>query len=146
VNVVRHIVTYYGYKVTQIFDRLCVAIVLLAAMFTVAWMQRNNEQVPLLSAGMSTRRVVRPGLLCAFVMLGLSMVNQEVVIPRIGHRLAQDRDDPVGQKEVSVHGAYEPNGLQLEGDRANRRAQTIRGFRVTIPEGPVADNQVHISA
>ena len=49
------IFTYYAYKVAQIFDRLCEAIVLLAAMFTVAWMQRNNEQVPLLSAGVSTR-------------------------------------------------------------------------------------------
>jgi lipopolysaccharide export system permease protein len=48
------IFTYYAYKVAQIFDRLCEAIVLLAAMFTVAWMQRNNEQVPLLSAGVST--------------------------------------------------------------------------------------------
>ncbi len=58
------ICTYYGYKVAQIFDRLCEAIVLLAAMFTVAWMQRNNEQVPLLSAGISTRRIVAPVLLC----------------------------------------------------------------------------------
>src|SRR5262245_21276994 len=60
VHVIRHIVSYYGYKSAQIFDRLCEAIVLLGAMFTVAWMQRNNEQVPLLSAGVSTRRIVAP--------------------------------------------------------------------------------------
>src|SRR5436190_21420082 len=58
-----HISKYYGYKSTQIFDRLCEAIVLLAAMFTVAWMQRNNELLPLLSAGVSTRRVVQPVLI-----------------------------------------------------------------------------------
>src|SRR5579872_6958279 len=75
------IMTYYGYKVSQIFDRLCEAIVLLAAMFTVAWMQRNNEQVPLLSAGISTRRIVIPVLACAWLMLSLTVVNQEVVIP-----------------------------------------------------------------
>src|SRR4051794_41929829 len=63
VPVTRRIGTYYGYKVFQIFDRLCEAIVLLAGMFTVAWMQRNNEQVPLLSAGGSTRRLVTPALL-----------------------------------------------------------------------------------
>lgn len=55
VQVLEHIGKYYGYKSTQIFDRLCEAIVLLAAMFTVAWMQRNNELLPLLSAGVSTR-------------------------------------------------------------------------------------------
>src|SRR5437762_807451 len=79
----QHITTYYGYKVTQIFDRLCEAIVLLAAMFTVALMQRNNEQVPLLSAGVSTRRIVMPVLFCACLMLTLTVLNQELVIPRI---------------------------------------------------------------
>jgi lipopolysaccharide export system permease protein len=43
-----HILKYYGIKTMQIFDRLCEAIVLLAAMFTVAWMQRSNELAPLL--------------------------------------------------------------------------------------------------
>ena len=51
VPVLQNIGKYYGYKVVQIFDRLCEAIVLLAATFTVAWIQRNNELVPLLSAG-----------------------------------------------------------------------------------------------
>src|SRR5215475_16099434 len=76
------IFTYYAYKVAQIFDRLCEAIVLLAAMFTVAWMQRNNEQVPLLSAGISTRRIVTPVLGCACVMLSLAGLNQEMLLPR----------------------------------------------------------------
>jgi len=82
------IFAYYGYKVAQIFDRLCEAIVLLAAMFTVAWMQRNNEQVPLLSAGISTRRIVTPVLMCAFFMLGMTVINQELIIPRIADKLA----------------------------------------------------------
>src|SRR5690348_12528051 len=56
----KHIGSYYGYKLAQIFDRLCEAIVLLAAMFTVAMVQRSNELLPLLSAGISTHRMVRP--------------------------------------------------------------------------------------
>src|SRR5881397_2308497 len=65
VPVLKTIGTYYGYRVSQIFDRLCEAIVLLAAMFTVAWVQRHNELLPLLSAGVPTRRVIRPVLLAA---------------------------------------------------------------------------------
>src|SRR6266581_5337595 len=83
-DTVNYIVTYYGYKTTQIFDRLAEAIALLAAMFTVAWMQRNNELLPLLSAGVSTQRVVRPVLFSACLMLGLAAVNQELIIPRLG--------------------------------------------------------------
>ena len=54
--ILHHIGRYYGYRVLQYFDRLCEAITLLAAMFTVAWIQRNNELMPLLSAGVPTRR------------------------------------------------------------------------------------------
>ena len=81
--VMAHIAKYYGYRVMQYFDRLCEAITLLAAMFTVAWMQRNNELLPFLSAGVPTRRVIRPVLFGAAFMLGLGIANQEFVIPRI---------------------------------------------------------------
>ena len=64
-NILRHVGSYYGYRSSQIFDRLSEAIVLMAAMFTVATMQRNNELLPLLSAGVPTHRVVRPVLLLA---------------------------------------------------------------------------------
>src|SRR4051812_29038943 len=70
--VVERIVSFYGYRVPQFFDRLCEAIVLLAAMFTVAMMQRNNEQIPLLSAGVSTQRIVAPVLCSACFMMTLT--------------------------------------------------------------------------
>jgi lipopolysaccharide export system permease protein len=139
------ICTYYGYKISQIFDRLAEAIVLLAAMFTVAWMQRNNEQMPLLSAGVSTRRIVAPILLCAFFMLGLTVVNQEFVIPRIADKLALDRDDPGGQKSVAVRAAYESNGIHIEGDRAMRRDFTVVPFRCMIPE-TLGGTMIHLTA
>src|SRR6516225_948259 len=56
--VLKHIGTYYAYRSTQIYDRLSEAIVLLAGVFTVAWMQRSNELIPLLAAGVPTRRVI----------------------------------------------------------------------------------------
>src|SRR4051794_24439271 len=60
--VIEYVGVYYGYKSFQIFDRLCESVILLAGTFTVAWMQRNNELLPLLSAGVSTRRAVAPVL------------------------------------------------------------------------------------
>src|SRR5215510_2201663 len=92
-----HIGTYYGYMIAHIFDKLAEAVVLLASMFTVAWMQRNNELLPLLSAGVSTRRVVMPVLLGACCMLGVSVANQELLIPRIGNELLTAKDDPYGE-------------------------------------------------
>lgn len=144
-HVVKHIAVYYGYKVTQIFDRLCEVIVLLAAMFTIAWMQRHNELLPLLSAGVSTRRVVRPVLLAACGVLTLGVLNQELLIPRFGAILTYDRDDPTGEKEVIAHGAWEPNEIYIHGYGGLRHKQMVRPFHVLIPES-IAGNMTHVSA
>jgi lipopolysaccharide export system permease protein len=132
--ILRHISFYYGYKIAQIFDYLCEMIVLLAAMFTVAWMQRNNELLPLLSAGISTRRVVRPILFSASAMVLLSIVNQEMVIPPIGNFLIYPRDDPNGERDVEAHGVFEPNGILIKGERASRRNMMVKPFSCVIPE------------
>src|SRR5437764_13702709 len=81
--VMEHIGKYYGYRVMQYFDRLCEAITLLAAMFTVAWMHRNHELLPLLSAGVPTRHVIRPLPLRAAFMRGLGIAYQQFGLPRL---------------------------------------------------------------
>ena len=58
-----HIITYYGYRIPQLFDLMAEPITLMAAAFSVSWMQRNNELLPQLSAGIPTRRAIRPILL-----------------------------------------------------------------------------------
>jgi lipopolysaccharide export system permease protein len=137
--------TYYGYKVTQIFDRLSEAIALLAAMFTVAWMQRNNELLPLLSAGVSTQRVVRPVLLSACAMLGLTILNQEMVIPHFGNVLFAPKEDPNGEKPMVAPWSYTANGLLIEGWSATKKEQKIKNFSCTIPEN-MAMGMIHLTA
>jgi lipopolysaccharide export system permease protein len=144
--ILMHIVTYYGYTIAGIFDKLGEAIVLMAAAFTVALIQRNNELVPLLSAGVSTRRVVLPILLAAFAVLGLGVVNQELVIPRIGLRMMNDKDDPNGEKPTVVQGANEPNDINIEGEIAlPREGMVVRPMSVVIPE-TIAGELIHLHA
>lgn len=123
--VISRIVTYYGYRVLGIFDRLCEAIILLAAMFTVSWLQRNNELIPLVSAGMSTRRVLRPILIGSILVLTIGIINQEYVIPIIGDQLLLDRGDALGQQYHDVEGGFDRNGVHIEG---------IRGQKKLIPD------------
>lgn len=132
VQTVRHIVRYYAYMSTHIFDRLSEAIVLLAAMFTVAWMQRHNELLPQLSAGVSTRRVIRPVLLSACALVLVNVANQELLIPNLRPVI---RDDPSGDKSIPVQAAFDSNGIHLKGESATRRDQCIKNFMCTIPEG-----------
>jgi lipopolysaccharide export system permease protein len=114
-------------------------------MFTVAWIQKNNELLPLLSAGVSTQRVVRPVLTAACLMLGLTCVNQELIIPEIAEQLLNDRNDPNGESDIFAPWAYEPNGIHIEGSYYSRQLKVVRNFCVTIPEH-VADGLKHMVA
>ena len=144
-QVAGHILTYYGYRSVQYYDRLCEAISLLAAMFTVAWTQRNNELIPVLSAGVSTHRFLRPIFVGAALMLGLGMINQELVIPQIAPALVTDRDDPEGTHELYVQGSFDPNRVHIDGFKGDRREQSVKNFNVTLPAGPRSEMK-HLSA
>lgn len=119
-----HILTYYGYRTIQYYDRLCEALSLLAAMFTVAWTQRNNELIPILSAGVSTHRFLMPILVGAALMLSLGVVNQEYLIPYISPALVTDRNDPEGTKKT----------LRARMLRSERRAYRRRHWISTRPD------------
>ncbi len=45
---------YYLIHMSQFYDRLCGVIGMMAAIFTVTWMQKNNELLAMLAAGVST--------------------------------------------------------------------------------------------
>jgi lipopolysaccharide export system permease protein len=144
-EVAQQILTYYGYRSLQYYDRLCEAISLLAAMFTVAWAQRSNEFIPVLSAGVSTQRFLRPVFLGAGLMLVLGMLNQEFVIPRISNILVTDREDFDGTKELMVQGAYDPNKIHIDGMRAYRSEQIVQPLYVTLPQTNKS-RMTHVSA
>src|SRR5438105_159466 len=144
-GVVEHVLRYYGYQIALIFDRLAEAITLLAAMFTVSWMQRNNELLPQLSAGIPTRRVIRPVLLGAAVTLSFGPLNQELVIPRIADQLMTPKDDPDGAKAQSIMGAFDRDGVHVEGVAGFRKDRRVKYFYVTFPESP-RTGMVHLMA
>ncbi len=136
---------YYMYSSTRILDRLCEPIVLLAGAFTVAWMQRNNELLPLLSAGVPTRRVLRPVFMGAMLFLGLGIANQELIIPRIAPMLVRPRHDLDGVGETLVQASYDSTGIHVEGHKAKRSTKMVYLFFCTIPDAQ-GSGLVHLSA
>jgi lipopolysaccharide export system permease protein len=137
---------YYAARSTTIFDRLSEMIVLLAAMFTIAWMQRNNELLPQLSAGVGTKRIVRPVLFAACGMLTLATVNQELLIPPLSHILSLSREDPNGERDLMVRSGYEPNRICIWGLVATRKERLVRDFRCNIPPPLAPGNIVNLQA
>jgi len=134
---VQHISAYYAAHISKIFNLMSEMITLIAAMFTVAWMQRSNELLPQLSAGISTRRVVRPILAGCLITIMLGPIVQEFVIPAVSEDLQKPRDDPKMERATSVRGAFDPQGIHVEGFKGYTRELKVLEFSVTLPEtGP----------
>lgn len=123
---------YYLIHMSEFYDRLCGVISMMAAIFTVTWLQRNNELLAILAAGVSTQRVIRPVIISAVVVSGLAVANQEMIMPSLAEDLQKSHDDD-GSRRVLVSGRYDDNGIYLHGNEADRTEQTVLLFNATLP-------------
>ncbi|HEY1188753.1 MAG TPA: LptF/LptG family permease [Gemmata sp.] len=142
---VRHITYYYGNRVPELFDLLGNFMTLIAGTFTVAWMQRNNELLPLLSAGVPTRRAIRPVLLGSALTLALGPLNQEFLIPEVADALTTSRDDPDRARAQVLMGAYDTSGIHFEGYAGFRKDRRVERMCVTFPENSPS-GMLHLTA
>ncbi len=124
---------YYLVHQAQYFDMLGGVISMMAAIFTVTWMQRNNEHLAMLAAGVSTHRAIRPVLISAIVVSLLAVANQEVIIPKYAEEIQKSHDDD-GTRKVQVPSRYDSRGVMIHGSEADRRTRTIvNRFNSTLP-------------
>ena len=114
----------------------------MAAIFTVTWMQRDNELVAMLAAGISAHRVIRPVLVCAVLISGLAIANQELIIPKVARELQLPPDDD-GERQLKVYARTDINDIVIHGTWGFRDTQSIANppdrqmesaFDATLPE------------
>ena len=72
---------YYAFRALSFFDSTSPVVTLIAAMFTVTWIQRHNELTALEAAGISKARVIKPLIAMAVIIIGFKVANRELVIP-----------------------------------------------------------------
>lgn len=123
---------YYLVHMSLIYDQICGIITMMAAIFTVTWMQKNNELLAMLAAGISTQRVIRPVLISAAIVSSVAVVNQEWIMPPLAEELQRPQDDD-GRQKVKVYMQGDMNDIELKGDMADRATRTITKLEATIP-------------
>ncbi len=94
--------SYYGPRALQLFDRTCALLALTAAIGTLVWMQRFNELAAVEAGGIPKSRIVRPILWCMLVVVGFSLVNRELLIPKFRESLARNAQSWDGSQSRSV--------------------------------------------
>jgi lipopolysaccharide export system permease protein len=133
-DLLRIMVRYYTVHQSQFFDQLSGVIGMMAAIFTVTWMQRNNEHLAMLAAGVSTYRAIRPVVASSVIVGFLVVANQELIMPRFAEELSKTHDDD-GIQKVHVSSRYDPRKIMMHGNEADRATKSIMPFYSTIPVG-----------
>lgn len=125
---------YYAIRTSMIYDKLCGVIGMMAAIFAVTWVQRNNELLAMLAAGISAPRVIKPVMISGAMISALAVMNQELILPRFADELQKFPDDD-GRQMVKVYGRYDSNRVYLHssGAFADRVTNTIANLNVTFP-------------
>jgi lipopolysaccharide export system permease protein len=95
-------------------------------------MQKNNELLAMLAAGISAHRIIRPVWISALLVSGLAVINQEFIMPPLGEELQKSHDDD-GLRKVIVQSKYDSQDILIHGREADRNAKTILTFNSTLP-------------
>lgn len=128
-----NVYVYYKYRLPVFFQRVNGVMLLLAGAFTLGWLERQNELVPILSSGVSLRRMLMPlaGVTCIF--LTLQWLDTEFVIPHCAEHLLRIAEDPMGKRPLLVPGTFDSRHIHIEARVAYPQRQMIQHARVTMP-------------
>lgn len=101
-SVIGNMIDYYAPNVFLFFGQLSGVITAFACLSTIARMRSQNELTAVLASGVSLPRVALPVVAFGLFTCSLLVIDTEVVIPRLAHKLARDHDDVGTGREHEV--------------------------------------------
>jgi lipopolysaccharide export system permease protein len=109
-------------------------LVLMSAMFTMAWIQRHHEMTALMAAGIARMRVVGPVLAASVAVILLAVVNREIVIPKLKDQLAKRPSELKGKVIEELLPQYDnATDVLIEGEHAVTDEKRIEGAVFVVP-------------
>ncbi len=129
---------YYSYRTLSFFDGMSHILTLIAAMFTMTWIQRHNELTALEAAGLPKSRIVRPLITGTLVIIAVSVFNREFVIPHFRNQLSHNAQDLGGSTGKPLVPRYDnETDVLLGGSASKTYADELRIHRPDfyLPQG-----------
>ncbi|MHC4779930.1 MAG: LptF/LptG family permease [Planctomycetota bacterium] len=96
-NTAAFVASYYLYRLPLILGKLCPVITLLAAAFTLTFLEKRNELTPIKASGISIRRLVLPLVAASAILTAGTLALEEWIIPRCASEIYMkniEKSDP----------------------------------------------------
>lgn len=117
---------YYLGRIPWFLDLIARVAALVAGVFAITWLQRNNEMTALMAAGISRWRIIQPVLIGVVLVSLVQVVNREIVIPHYREELSQSIRDWSGDKASPMSPQFDYlTDILLDGQEAVPRNKRI---------------------
>lgn len=130
VAVVENILSFYALHSLLYFRDFAGMITVVAAAFSLGKMIHSNELVAVMASGVSLKRVIVPIVLLAFLLTGLLVIDQELLIPPFSDKLVRGQDALPGQEVYDVWFIDDDNGSLICTERFDVKTSTM--YKPTI--------------
>ncbi len=91
-QVLLNIALYYGRHSFLYFRDFAGMITVVAAVFSLGKMTKNNELIAVMASGVSLKRIIAPILFLSLAFAGLHVIDQEFFIPPMADKLVRSHD------------------------------------------------------
>ena len=138
---------FYVPRLAELFDKTAGIITLVAAIFSVSLLQRRREMTAIEAAGITKARILRPVFLTAVVIIGLTIANRELLIPKVRDRLVRTPQTwgDKGQMDFAVQEDLE-TGIVVRGEQLFLADRRISEADVQVPVSLESDlSRIHAS-
>ena len=131
---------FFLYKIPDMVRLTLPVDVLLAAMFTLGVLARNNEVVALLSSGISMLRIARPILWVSLLIVGISGLLSEYVVPLTNERMYHvkrvdiEKRPPLDEPVRHSFSYHSRGGYVIFAKRFNTRKKEFLGVTISFAE------------
>ena len=126
--------SYYGARVLTFFDVTSGIMTLFAVVFSVAWMQRHNEMMALMAAGVCKSRVVVPLIAAVVVTSLVAAANRELVIPTFRKKLSRNAQNWLGENAQQLQPRWDnQSDILIDGQHLYANEHRIEKPRFQLP-------------
>ena len=124
---------FYLPRVADMYDKSAGVLILLSAVFSVSLLIRRREMTAMEAAGLTKLRILRPIFVLAFILIGLTVVNRELLIPRLKMQLVRTPQSwgDTGKTDMSLQ--TDANNITIQGDNFYFADQRISNIQIELP-------------
>lgn len=124
---------FYLPRVADMYDKSAGILILIAAVFAVSLLQRRREMTAMEAAGLTKLRILRPIFVLSFILIGLTIANRELLIPRLKKQLVQTPQSMGNTGKTDMSRQTDANNITIQGKHFHFDQQLITQIQIELP-------------